>query len=184
VRLLLALEKPETAVPLLSLLVTSAEQTGRRGSLVEILLLQSLCLHTQGQAAPALSALSDALSIAEGGGYVRLFADEGAVIVGLLRQLPEGSYRDTLLTHFPPALAGDQELDAPLPVPQALRDPLTERELDVLRLMTSHLSGPSIARELHISINTYKSHIKNIYGKLGVRSREDAVARAQALKLI
>lgn len=130
--------------------------------------------------AAALSALRRAVDAAEPEGYVRVFADEGRPIVALLRVLEkEGTalpYVRRLLvaaTHEP-APATQRELPAPL----------SERELEVLRLLGGELSGPDIARELIVSLNTVRTHTKNIYDKLGVNSRRAAVRRAGELGLL
>jgi LuxR family maltose regulon positive regulatory protein len=71
-----------------------------------------------------------------------------------------------------------------MPRPQLLIEPLSERERDVLRLLRSALNGPDIARELMVSLNTVRTHTKNIYTKLGVNSRRAAVLRAEQLDLV
>jgi LuxR family maltose regulon positive regulatory protein len=125
--------------------------------------------------------LERALALAEPEGYVRVFVDEGPPMAALLeeaakRRIAPG-YARRLLTAFGPA-----EVSAP--VEQPLIEPLSERELDVLRLLATDLGGPEIARELVVSLNTVRTHTKSIYGKLGVNNRRAAVRRAEELALL
>jgi LuxR family maltose regulon positive regulatory protein len=139
----------------------------------------------QGAAPAALAALERALAVAQPEGYVRTFVDEGLPMAGLLRQaLARGSsveYVRRLLDAFEREAAA--LLSSP-PDQAGLVEPLSERELEVLRLLSTHLSSTEMAQGLFISVNTVRSHIKNIYGKLGVHSRGEAVARAQKLNLL
>jgi LuxR family maltose regulon positive regulatory protein len=191
------------AVGLLQRLLQAAEAGQRMGSVIEILLLQALAHQMQGDIPAALMPLSRALALAEPEGYIRLFVDEGPAMVLLLREaaaraiMPD--YTGTLLAAFPEPdkearRKGDKEIDRALvssvsrspglPVSQSLAEPLSERELDVLRLLRTDLSGPDIARELMVSLNTLRTHTKNIYDKLGVNSRRAAIHRAEELKLL
>ena len=128
----------------------------------------------------ALACLERAVALAEPEGYVRVFADEGPPMASLLRALAKrgtaGNYVRRLL-----AAMGGTGHDSP--VNQALIEPLSERELDVLRLLGTDLNGPAIARELMVSLNTVRTHTKNIYAKLAVTSRRAAVRRGAELGL-
>jgi LuxR family maltose regulon positive regulatory protein len=130
----------------------------------------------------ALSALERALSLAEPEGYVRTFVDQGEAIGRLLRQaLSEGiapNYAARLLAAF------DAEIELTPPAMDALVEPLTEREVEVLRLIAAGLSNPEIAEELFIAVSTVKSHVNHIYGKLGVDNRVQAINRARSLALL
>jgi LuxR family maltose regulon positive regulatory protein len=152
------------------------------GSVIEILVLQALAFHILGDLDQALSALHRALSLAEPEGYVRTFIDEGQVMAGLLRQaMTQGiapGYVGKLL-----AASGDSPLP-PAPAAQPLAEPLSDRELEVLRLVAAGLSNREIAAELVIAVSTVKSHINHIYGKLDVKSRTQAVARGRLLGLL
>ncbi len=171
------------AVDLLDRLLEAADGSARTGSLIETLMLHSLAHEAQGRRRPALEALGRALTEApEADGYVRLFLDEGAPMVCLLRATEErGVARDRarrLLRLGAPPNRGA----APSPGAEAaesLSEPLSPRELQVLRLLDGALSGPEIARELFVSHNTLRSHTKHIFTKLGVNNRPAAVRRAR-----
>jgi LuxR family maltose regulon positive regulatory protein len=130
---------------------------------------------------PALTALGRALTLAEPEGYVRTFVDEGAPIAQLLRQTAARGttpdYVSKLLAALESEMREERRIDE-------LVEPLSGRELEVLRLLTTHLSSTEIAQELFISVNTVRSHIKSIYGKLNVHSRKDAIQRARELGLL
>jgi LuxR family maltose regulon positive regulatory protein len=194
-RLLIAQGQLAEAQKLLESLVPIAEWRGRPGILIEIHALQALTLQALGDLDQALTALEHALSLAEPEGYVRIFADEGEPMAKLLREAARRGiaveYVGKLLAAFGAEKRrsggiGEQVAPpAPLPLrPSALLEPLSERELEVLRLLTTHLSSTEIAERLYISPNTVRYHIKNIYGKLGVHSRSDAVQRARELGLL
>jgi LuxR family maltose regulon positive regulatory protein len=157
---------------------------------IEILVLQALLLQAEGHASRAVRIIGDALSLAEPEGYVRIFVDEGAQITALLRRgSPAGispQYVDTLLASLRHH-AEDPQLSAGASIPnyaQLLSEPLSERELEVLRLIASGLSNREIARDLFVTPGTAKRHVHNIYRKLEVRSRTQAIARARDLNLI
>ena len=165
---------------LLDRLLAAADGAGRTGSAIEILALSALALEASGQRAAAVRSLEKALAPGEPEGYVRLFADEGAPMAALLRasaQGPHAAYVHRISGAFTDAARG-------VAAPQALADPLSERELHVLRLLSTPLSGPEIARELYVSLNTLRTHTKHIFAKLEVQSRPAAVRRGKALGLI
>jgi LuxR family maltose regulon positive regulatory protein len=171
-RLLLA--QHQDSARLLERLRIATEAGGRTGTLIEVLVLQALADRD-----PAT--LERALILAEPDGYVRTFIAEGAPMMSLLstlqRRRPNWAYPRTLLDR------PTTQVREPV-TPQSLLDPLSDRELDVLRLLTSELDGPSIARELVVSLNTVRTHTKHIYTKLGVNSRRAAVRRAHQLGLL
>ena len=178
--------KPREALGLLTCLLRIAEESIGKGLVIRVLTLQAAALQTAGERASALTALERALSLAEPEGFVRTFIIEGIPIYELLKQVvTQGSsrvYASKLLAAFPDEVKKQTTTTA---VPQTtLIESLSKRELDVLRLLTTHLSGTEIAEELFIAPSTVRSHIKNIYSKLNVHSRAEAVVRADALNLL
>jgi LuxR family maltose regulon positive regulatory protein len=188
----------QQAAGLLERLLKAAEEGERMGSAIEILVLQALAHQAQGDVSAALVPLERALTLAEPEGYVRIFVDEGAPMTQLLLEaaareiMPD--FTDRLLTAFesegPFDYAQDRQTGkgnthlSSAPSPQPLIEPLSQRELDVLRLFKTELSGPEIADELMIALSTVRTHTKNIYSKLNVNNRRAAVKRAKELDLI
>ena len=171
---------------LLKRLRVAAEAGGRVGTLIEILALQALAHDAEpgaGAKGGALVPLEDALRLAEPEGYVRTFVGEGARMAALLGALnsqhESWSYPRHLLDAFE-QVGGTSAATAG----EALAQQLSARELDVLRLLSTDLDGPAIARELFVSLNTVRTHTKNIYAKLGVNSRRTAVSKAAELGLL
>jgi LuxR family transcriptional regulator, maltose regulon positive regulatory protein len=142
--------------------------------------LQALAHEAGRNAAEALAALHRAVTLAQPERYVRLFADEGPPMAALLKTMSKQpaarAYVNQLLAATSTARTAS--------TCQQLVEPLSERELDVLRLLGGDLDGPDIARKLSVSLNTLRSHTKNIYAKLGVTSRRAAVRQARDLKLL
>jgi LuxR family transcriptional regulator, maltose regulon positive regulatory protein len=189
------------AMELLERLLHAAEAGERTGSIIEILIVQALAHQMQGDISSALAPLERALSLAEPEGYVRIFVDEGPLMAVLLAKLHEHARKrpHAALTNVPLAyierllalLRGERVQEgispaapsAPAPA-QSLLDPLTERELEVLRLIAAGLSNRAIAARLVLALSTVKSYVNTIYGKLQVESRTQAVARARALHLL
>ncbi len=178
------------AMGLLERLLKAAEEGGRTGSVIEILVLQALAHQAQGDIPAALVPLERALTLAEPEGYVRMFVDEGPPMAQLLLEaaargiMPD--YTGKLLAAFEAEQlrsAGESPLPTS-PASQPLIEPLSQRELEVLRLFKTELSGPEIARELVIALSTVRTHTKSIYSKLNVNNRRAAVKRAEELGLI
>jgi len=185
-RILMAQGRPDEAWGLLARLLEMVEAAEAMGPAIGILILQALILQAQGKRDQALAALERALSLAEPEGYVRAFVGAGAPMDELLRQ---AAVRGIRLDYVRKLLAAlDSEPAAKQrtsrPAASSLAEPLSERELEVLRLLATHLSSAGIARELVVSVNTARSHIKKIYGKLDVHTRTDAVRRAEKLGLL
>jgi LuxR family maltose regulon positive regulatory protein len=196
-RVLLAEEMRPPAVPrlaeaaeLLDRLLDAAETGGRTGTVLEVLVLQALAHDAAGRSAEAVTSLERAVRLAEPERHVRVFLGLGATLraplAALLKTLATGSprrsdyVRDLLdATTVPSAPRTSTVLEAR----PGLLDPLSGRELDVLRLLRSDLDGPSIARHLGVSLATVRTHTQHIYTKLGVTSRRAAVRRAHQLNL-
>jgi LuxR family maltose regulon positive regulatory protein len=201
-RVLLAQHRAGEALALMEPLVPKIEQLGRTDLLIEIQVLSALAFQALGQSTRALEALQQAFSLAEPGGHVRTFLDEGEPMRLLIYDFrfwiddpahPIDSqernrlvhYADRLLAAFPSEAESDTSpIENRKSKIQNLVEPLSERELEVLRLLAAGLSNPEIADELVIAVSTVRSHCKSIYGKLGVHRRWDAVQRAQELGLV
>ena len=171
----------DQATELLERLLRAADAGHRTGTVIEILVLQALAVRLRGDLPAALAPLERALGLAEPEGYVRMFVDEAAQMKSLLEAAAEHGiapeYVGRLLAAFgTPANSK--------PAGQGLVDPLSQRELDVLRLLGTDLGGPEIAAELIVSLNTVRTHTKNIYAKLGVNNRRAAVRRGEELDLM
>jgi len=177
-RVLIAQGKLEAAETLLLRLHHAAAAAERHGSLIEILILQALTLAALHRAQAALAALDQALALAEAEGFVRLFLDEGAPVVELLRRAVAQDRHARYALHLLKAVG---ETAA---APQPLLEPLSERELEVLRRVAAGYSNQEIAQDLVVALSTVKKHISNMYGKLEADSRTQAVARARELGLL
>jgi len=186
-RVWIAQDKAEEAIPLLGRLITCAEGAGRRGRLIAHLSVQAVAYHARDRTDSALAFLSRALAIGGPEGYIRTFVDLGEPMRKLLRatarQHIAPGYVSTLLAAFTDS--------APSPAARregqgigVLVEPLTEREMQILRLLAARLSYREIAEELYLSLNTIKWYVKNIYGKLGVSKRDQAAFRARELGLL
>jgi LuxR family maltose regulon positive regulatory protein len=187
----LAQVRPEGALRVLRPLRQMVEAAGWTLYAVKLLILESLALHLQGSIPEALSPLARALTLSEPEGCVGLFIEEGASMAELLRHAasrgiaPE--YASHLLAHFGtrPSVTPPSPHSRLRPSQiQPLVEPLTERELEVVRLLATPLSTAEIADRLFITVSTVHSHSKNIYAKLNVHRRSDASQRASELKLI
>ncbi len=187
----LTLARLEIANPqvnaLLARLLQAAEAQKRRGSALDILLVQALAHEAQGNRPQAIAALEYALALAEPEGYVRIFVDEGEAMRLLIekqsrnRDHPLSDYVDKLLAAFTQPVAAPKS--AILHQKSDMIEPLSERELEVLKLLRTELSGPEIAGRLIVSLNTVRTHTKSIFNKLGVNNRRAAVRRAEELDL-
>ena len=185
-RVLLADDQPGEALALLEGMVPSAEAGGRSGPLIEILALRALARQALGEESAALDDLARALDLAEPERYVRTFVDMGEPMAVLLRQ---AATRGISPAYASQPAGGIWRRGGPglTPAPtrtQPLVEPLSDRELEVLHLLAEGLSNPEIGQRLFISLPTVKSHTRNIYGKLGVHSRKQAVVQARALGIL
>lgn len=190
-RLLISQAKPDEAVKLLTNLLVPLEKAGRIRGMIEGLALQALALQAMGDIKQAVSTISRALTVAEPEGFIRLFIDEGKPMAQLLDRIQvEGTglkaYVSKLLTAFEPEEPRyETRRPSLVSMPEHLLvEPLSTRELEVLHLIATGCSNSDIARELVIAIGTVKRHTANIFNKLDVRNRTEAVARARELDLL
>ena len=174
-------------VTFLGRMLAAATDGGRQGSVVEIQVTRALVLQQVGDEESALAVLDAALEVAEPEGYVRTFVDEGPPMATLLaaaeRRAPS-AYVSRLRSALGSTSAARPSSGRTPSRHEGPVDALSSRERDVLRLLGSELSGPEIARELVVSLNTVRTHTKNVYMKLGVSSRRSAVVRGKELDLI
>ena len=172
---------------LLERLLKDAEEGGRMGSVIEILILQASAYHAQGDLPAALLTLQHALALAEPQGYVRMFLDEGSNMMQLIREasareiMPD--YTDKLLAAFEAEKRkGEDKPD--LPPAKILIESLSQRESTILQLIAQGLSNREIGERLFLALDTIKGHNRKIFDKLQVQSRTEAIARARELGLL
>ena len=187
-RILIAQDQLDEATALLQRLIEAAEVGGRISSMIEILILQALAAQTGGDIAQAMAPLEQALTLAEPGGFIRIFVDEGPPMAHLLYEaLTHGiapAYVQQLLTAFPTDEATQPRPSKTKAPSTELIEPLSEREIEVLQLIAEGLTNREIANRLYLSPNTVKVHTRNIYGKLDAHHRTQAVAQAHRLGLL
>jgi LuxR family maltose regulon positive regulatory protein len=198
-RVLLAGSDPEPALGLLERLQALAESQGRTQSVIQIRALRSLGLHSAGDHQGALSLVADALALAQPEGYIRVFADEGPPMAALLRSLIVARQRGRVaagsaaarghllqvIRAFGPAPSRRTEgPDGVVSGRSGRVEPLTDRELEVLRLLAAGRPNREIAHELVVTVETVKKHASHIFDKLGAANRTEAVARARQLNLL
>ena len=173
---------------------------GRTGNVISVLALLALAYQQARQPEQALRALDRLLALAEPEGYIRVFVDEDAAMRDLLAawlksplqrtahrgKQPLEVYVQRLLAAFPLAAgsASHEDVDRRTADASSLIEPLSTREQDVLELLAAGLSNAQMAAQLVVTVGTIKTHIKSIYGKLGVHSRVQAVARAREVGLL
>ena len=194
-RILIAQRRLDEANALLERLLELANEGGRTTRSIEILNLQALALQGKRDIDLALSKLEQALTLGEPEGFIRIFVDEGPPMARLLHEALSRDIASGYVTQLLAAFGTtddrpqteDRELSPSslvLRAPSAFVEPLSEREVEVLQLIAEGLSNREIASRLYLSLNTVKAHTRNIYGKIDVHSRTQAVARAQELGLL
>ena len=203
-RLRIAQNRSKEAIVLLERLLQANEAAERIGNIIQVLALKAIAHKTAGDAGQARTALSRALALAEPEGYIRVFVDEGVAMARLLANMstlpsqqaattessasPE--YIQKVLAAFPASETDSvkehekEELTETSAANARLIEPLSTREQEVLDLLAAGLSNEEIANQLVVSVGTVKTHMRNIYGKLGVNSRTKAIARARYLRLL
>jgi LuxR family maltose regulon positive regulatory protein len=191
-RVLLAQKRTEETLQLLERLVMTAEVEGRTASIIQLLVLQALTLYVLGDTTRSLDSLIRALSLAEPEGYVRTFVDEGEPMATLLSDVRFSVARSrgaaaSISPEYVGKLLTILEQTPPKQTPagvEPLAEPLSERELEVLRLVAAGMKNAEIAKDLFVVVGTIKSHLNSIYRKLGVSSRTQALSRARELGLL
>ena len=193
-RVWIAQRAPAEAIALLAPLEETARSRGRMGRVVEILILKALAMQGIDNLAQADAALAESLALAEPEGYARVFLDEGRPMQALLARWaaragpgPVREYATHLLAQFetePPLPAAAQQTAPPAAREQALVEPLSPRELEVLHHIALGRTNKEIAQELIVAPGTIKAHTSSIYRKLDVANRTEAVARARQLDLL
>jgi LuxR family maltose regulon positive regulatory protein len=186
-RVHLARQDPSAALAVLARLRAQVEARGWADERLKVLVLQAIALQAQGEQGQAVSLLLDALALAEPGGFIRTFVDEGRSMAQLVAaaaaqgKMPD--YVGKLLEAF--VAENQQRADQSYPPPaQPLIEPLTPRELEVLQLIARGCSNQEISERLVLAVSTVKGHNQSIFGKLQVERRTEAVARARALGLL
>ncbi len=178
-RLLIARERYRDALGILDLILPDLMAGEHRLKTIEICLLRSICFMELGNKDASILAFKTALQLAEPGRYLRVFVDEGQRVSRLLEvyhtQGQASDYSRRLLAHLVP--------ETPAPELPDWVDPLSQREIEVLRRLASDRTVPEIAEALFITVSTLRTHVRNIYAKLGVHSRFEAVAKGRELNL-
>ena len=178
------------ATTLLQRLHQHAAAGGRMGRVIEILVLQAIAHAAQNNPTQALSALEQALTLAEPEGYMRLFLHQGPSMATLLYEAAargiKPHYIGQLLAAFPDIqpIATTKATSKGQKPPLKMVEPLSEREIEVLHLIANGLTNREIANQLILSLNTVKGHTRKIYGKLGVKSRTQAIGKARAFGVL
>jgi LuxR family maltose regulon positive regulatory protein len=185
VRILLAQQQFDEAIKWSAKLLPAAEKANRTAVVIEILVLQSLARHAQGNSQQALATLERAMKLAEPEGFMRIFLDEGKPMATLLKRMVdkgvEKDYADRLLGWF------DEHIGTTLQTAisrAGISEPLSRKENDTLQLLAAGLTNKEIAEQLFVSPNTVKTHLKNIFEKLQVSNRNQAIAKARDLNLV
>ena len=180
-RLLIEMGLTEEALSLIRRLCSAAEDGGRGSKVIELLSLEALALFRDGDAEGAIIPMQRSLSLAETEGYVRIFVDLGDDMAAVLRFAASKGIMLDYISRLLPAFDRSAGMNSAY---QPSAGPLSERELEVMRLISTGLSNKDIAGHLVVTLGTVKTHINNIYRKLDTQSRTQAVARARELELI
>ena len=186
-RVFLVQGDPVKALSLLEPLRQQMQAKGWQDELLKVIILQAIALQANGEMEKAAQVLGEAAALAATGGCIRIFLDEGEAMRLLVekqcrnRDHPLNDYMDKLLAAFTRQVT--PPISAIIHQKSDLIEPLSERELEVLKLLRSDLNGPEIADQLSVSINTFRTHTKNIFVKLGVNDRRAAIRRAEELEI-
>ncbi len=152
---------------------------------LKVLVLQAVALQACGEVNKAVQLLGEALALAEPGGLIRIFVDEGEAMAELLRRMKaEGGRMKEYIHQLLAAFGHKEEFHPSALSPQPLFEPLSQRELEILKLLTQGLSNREICARLFLALDTVKGHNRRIFDKLQVQSRTEAIARARELGLL
>jgi len=189
-RVHLALGDTSAALAVLEPLRRQAEAKGWEDERLKVMVLQAVAHHAHGEKDKAVQLLGDALALAEPGGFIRIFVDEGLPMAQLLSEVAAHGimpdYVGKLLAAFEAEKQKSQVRSylPPAPPAQPLIEPLSQRELEILQLMAQGLSNREISERLFLALSTVKGHNRNVFDKLQVQRRTEAVARARELGLL
>jgi LuxR family maltose regulon positive regulatory protein len=187
-RVHLAQGETSAALAVLEPLRQQVEANGLEDERLKVMVLQAVALHAHGEKEVAAQLLGDALALAEPEGFIRIFVDEGPTMARLLYEaLSRGispDYVRRLLGAFPDAEPEKTDLSKSQAFKSELIEPLSEREFEVLQLIAEGLTNQEVATRLYLSLHTVKVHARNIYAKLGVKNRTQAVAKGKALGIL
>ncbi len=183
-RVYLAQGNPAAALALLAPIRQEMDAKGWADEQLRIMVLQAIAFFAQGNKPNALQALNDALNLAEPGGFIRTFVDEGAPIAQLLSEAAARGVRPDYIGKLLAAFEMKPQPNVDTSRIQPLDEPLSERELEVLRLIAAGLSNREISERLFLALSTVKGHNQIIFDKLQVQRRTEAVARARELGLL
>lgn len=186
-RALIAQGNPSAALEVVESLLQRAKEKRWADRLLEVMAVQSIALYASGEKEKAVEVLSELLAATEPGGFIRLFLDEGPLMAELLSAAAAQGIRLGYVNKLLAAFAAEpreQQPTASIPGSSALAEPLTPRELEVLRLIATGLSNQEICARLFLALDTVKGHNRRIFEKLQVQRRTEAIARARELGLI
>ncbi len=186
-RVHLAQGDPSAALVVLEPLRQQVEAKDWQDELLKVMVLQSVALHAHGEKDQAVQVLAKALALAEPGGFIRIFVDEGALMAQLLLEAASRGIRPDYIARVLAAFEGELKEErqaASVPAPSSLIEPLSPRELEILGLIAQGLSNREIGERLFLALDTIKGHNRKIFDKLEVQSRTEAIARARELGLI
>ncbi|HLX57114.1 MAG TPA: LuxR C-terminal-related transcriptional regulator, partial [Ktedonobacteraceae bacterium] len=186
-RVHLAQGDPSAALAVLAPWRAQVEDREWADERLKVMVLQALALQAEGEQDQAVQLLLDALVLAEPGGFIRLFADEGRPMALLLSQAEASGRMPDYIGKLLAVLKAEEQQSADAShrsSVQPLLEPLSERELEVLRLIAQGLSNQEISERLYLALDTVKGHNRKIFGKLQVERRTEAVARARELGLL
>jgi LuxR family maltose regulon positive regulatory protein len=166
------------------------EAKGWADECLKAMILQAVALHAHGENDKAVQLLGDALALAQPGGFIRIFVDEGAPMAQLLSEASaHGIMPDYVAKLLAAFLTEKQKIEdkpdlSPVPLGQPLEEPLSQREIKVLQLLAQGLSNREIGERLFLALDTVKGHNRSLFSKLQVQRRTEAVARARELGLL